>query len=157
MKREDLFLEKVAQIPFSGCWIWLGSHIESVGYGRFGMGNREVEYAHRASWRLFRGAIPNGKFVCHHCDIRLCVNPDHLFIGTPAENMQDASRKGRIVLPKDEQRLRGEDQPMAKLKNDQVKYIRSCNETNKKLAYQFGIDASAVSRIRSRLTYRSVE
>jgi hypothetical protein len=157
MKREELFMRKVVAVPIAGCWIWTGSAVNSVGYGRFGMGSGETEYAHRASWRLFRGEIPSGKHVCHHCDVRLCVNPDHLFIGTAADNMRDASKKGRIVLPKDEQRLRGEDQPMAKLTNEQVRQIRSAFKANCDLAREFGVDPSAISRIRSRQTYRSVE
>ena len=157
MKLIERFMDKVVQVPIAGCWIWTASHIESVGYGRFGMSSGEVEYAHRASWRLFRGEIPKGMYVCHHCDVRLCVNPDHLFLGTASDNMRDASRKNRVVLPTMEQRLRGEKQPMSKLTNDQVRRIRASEVSSAALAKEFGVDPSAISRIRSRQTYASVQ
>jgi hypothetical protein len=65
------------------------------GYGQFWMGDR-LELAHRAAWLLFRGAIPEGLFMCHRCDVRSCVNPAHLFIGSAKDNMLDCSLKGRL-------------------------------------------------------------
>lgn len=79
--------------PFSGCWLWTGSW-SSNGYGR-----AEKQLAHRLSWQFYRGEIPLNKEVCHSCDVRQCVNPEHLFVGTHSENMLDALRKGRLRLP----------------------------------------------------------
>jgi hypothetical protein len=77
----------------NGCWIWNGCR--GNGRGRFSLEGRTT-FAHRASYRLFKGLIPKDLFICHHCDDGLCVNPDHLFLGTQVDNMQDCKRKGRV-------------------------------------------------------------
>lgn len=83
----------------TGCWNWTKLTNE-LGYGifrrdeirKFYDGNK---YAHRISWMLYNGTIPNGLYVCHKCDNPLCINPDHLFLGTPKDNNMDKSRKQR--------------------------------------------------------------
>lgn len=83
--------------PNTGCWLWLGS-VRTDGYGTVYVrrNGRPVNYAaHRASYTLWRGPIPDGLFVCHKCDTKLCVNPDHFFLGTAADNAADMVAKGR--------------------------------------------------------------
>lgn len=72
------------------CWVWRG-HVKHARF-RF---RGTSDYAHRFSWRLHRGPVPDGLFVLHHCDNPPCVNPDHLFLGTQSDNMRDRDRKGR--------------------------------------------------------------
>src|SRR3990167_8578219 len=82
------------------CWLWTGG--QEHGYGRVlytTSYSRWRTRAHRVAWELAYGLIPQGKFVCHACDVKLCVRPSHLFIGTQFDNMRDAARKGRLIVP----------------------------------------------------------
>lgn len=80
----------------NGCWEWKGDlHPNGYGYTTNYETNKR-EHVHRISFRIFKGEIPKGLYVCHHCDNRKCINPEHLFVGTAKDNMQDAKRKGRL-------------------------------------------------------------
>jgi hypothetical protein len=77
-----------------GCWIWRGKTFDR-GYGKFSLRQKTMK-AHRVAYLLFIGEIEDGKHICHKCDNPLCVNPDHLWIGTSKENTHDMIRKGRL-------------------------------------------------------------
>jgi len=111
------FFEKV-KMPKdrNECWEWTAC-CKKYGYGWFSF-NRNSELAHRISWMIHYGDIPEGRYICHHCDNPCCVNPDHLFIGDHASNMYDKARKGRCS------RLNGESNGNSKLTNYSVRKIR---------------------------------
>jgi hypothetical protein len=97
---EERFWAKTEPEPNSGCLLWT-ANVSRMGYGRIQIGSkkngtRRMVSAHRVAWTLMRGDIPGGLFVCHRCDVKTCVNVNHLFTGTHIDNMRDASRKGRI-------------------------------------------------------------
>ncbi len=79
------------------CWLWTG-FLNNKGYGQIGVANNKLAYTHRVSYALYIGEIPKGLLVLHKCDTPACLNPEHLFLGTQKENMQDCKRKGRTTL-----------------------------------------------------------
>lgn len=97
----DRFMDKIEPEPNSGCWLWTAA-VSRLGYGTFrGESVYDPERkAHRHSWKLFRGRIPDGLHVLHKCDVRCCVNPDHLWLGTQGDNVRDCFRKGRTMSPR---------------------------------------------------------
>lgn len=140
----DRFWSKVKKGP--GCWTWLGWRYQSGGYGGLALNGRNVR-AHRVAFELANGPIPEGLFVCHSCDNPVCVNPNHLFIGTCADNNWDKSRKGRAkghLMP-------GEAHPGHKLKAEQVAEIRRRyveGDSNKmRLALEYGVSDRLIYNI----------
>lgn len=141
------------RVNSSGCIEWTGSITEG-GYGHLWVNDR-LELAHRLAFALVSGPIPEGgdvrgMCVCHRCDNRLCVNPDHLFLGTHAENMRDMDGKGRRAP------TNGQRNGRAKLTAEQVKEIRSLKGAMSQAAIgaRFGVSKTLVRRIHQGKAWR---
>ena len=147
------------------CWNWTG-RLDRSGYGNLEVNGKRAR-AHRYSWELCFGPIPGGLLVCHRCDNRRCVNPAHLFLGTPKDNIRDAARKGRMAsghrngaYTRPDCLPRGERVGGARLTEDQVRTIRalaSGGATTTGLARRFGVGETTVRHVVLRETWAHVE
>lgn len=133
------FWKKVVKVR--GCWIWAGARYVR-GYGKFTVLKKEHR-AHRMSWELTNGEIPDGLCVCHTCDNPACVNPKHLFLGTHADNMTDMKNKGRRKGIGT-----GEANGRSKLTKENVAAIRSSSENNSAAGRRYGVSHSVIRNVR---------
>lgn len=162
------FQAKVNQSPTDrGCLLWLGA-VGVRGYGYFHVNSQQSTTAHRAAFVLSGGVLAEGEIVCHECDVRLCVNPAHLFAGSPADNSADMVRKGRQARgihhgtgtaargdrhssrTRPDAVARGVRVRSAKLTDADVRSVIAAvraGRTQAAVAEQFGISQSNVSRI----------
>lgn len=126
----DRFWEKVNKS--GGCWTWTGAQ-HRQGYGHIRIDD-SVEFAHRVSWNIHFGAIPDGAEIMHVCDNPCCVNPDHLMLGTHRDNMRDMARKGRKP---------------SKLKGvvSDIKTMAKCGWRQQQIADYYGVSQSAISMV----------
>ncbi|WP_242217995.1 HNH endonuclease signature motif containing protein [Shinella zoogloeoides] len=142
----------------NGCWLWTAKR-QNGGYGVIhrGTAKNDTAYAHRVSYAIASGKDPGAKAVCHRCDNPSCVKPDHLFLGTMAENVADMITKGRKAVPA---RRRGETNPTAKLTTAQVLEIRArsaIGEGSGSLGRAFGMDSSTIRAIVRREIWAHIE
>lgn len=133
-----------------GCWIWTKCK-STTGYGSLrGLGEKR---AHRISYRLHKGQIPAGAHVLHTCDVRACVNPEHLFLGSHPDNMRDMDNKGRRVT------RRGEGHGCARLTEESVLAMRQDHidgMPQNAMARKYGVTQATVSRVVLRKNWRHI-
>jgi len=148
-----------------GCWLWRGS-TDTQGYGQIAI-NGKGHRAHRVAYEMIVGVIPIGICCLHHCDVRQCVRPDHLFLGTKSDNMQDAVAKGRIAVgarngayTHPERVLRGEQHGRVILTESSVRSIRFAyaigGVTQRALAKMYNVGKSTINEILSRRIWKHV-
>ena len=147
----DKFWERVVKND-GGCWVWTGTTARS-GYGMVKR-DRRAFGAHRASWQLTYGPVPSGLFVLHHCDNRICVRPEHLYVGTLADNARDREERGRGI------RQSGDTHPASKLTAEFVASARrrwaARQATQKALAAEAGVHFHTMQRALRGETWRHV-
>lgn len=153
----------------NGCWEWTGALSRKTGYGKITYNQKTIS-THRASYLVFKGEISKGKHICHSCDNKKCVNPEHLWAGTAKENMQDMIKKGRqadqtgkVISPEHFKKLQhgrlnnwpsreGSKHHLAKLDEKKVMEIKKMIKdgyTNKEIAEIYNVDQSNISLIRN--------
>lgn len=138
---KDRLLERIKKN--GDCWIYTGA-VGGDGYGVIGIGRGTSNRAHRVMYEVFVGPIPKGMLVCHRCDTPLCINPRHLFLGTPKDNTQDMISKGRGRA------MSGETHPSAKLSDADVTAIKRLRKSGRTLSYiadRFGVSFQHISAL----------
>ena len=142
---------KKYQIQENNCWLWTGGtrlNGKGVAYPRHHNDDQKSIGAHRFAYELTHGEIPKGMYVCHKCDTPLCVNPDHLFVGTHHDNMRDMVQKKRSFTGRGESKI-----GRSKLTNEQAQQIRLMQFSQSKIAALFGVSQSTISRIKRGESY----
>lgn len=144
----ERFLNFILPNPITGCWNWLGNSFQGKRgdrYGRFRDGTKKQVNAHRFAYELWNGPITNGLWVLHCCDNGLCVNPDHLFLGTQIDNEADKDAKGR--------RLRGASHPNSTLTEEKVRAIFYDTRPRKILEAEYGVSKATICHIKLKYTW----
>ncbi len=145
------FWEKVVKGDGDNCWNWTAAK-RSIGYGCLKVARRLIS-AHRFSYVLHFGDVPDGLLVLHRCDNRACVRPDHLFAGTPKQNVNDMDAKGRC------ERVHGENHPHAKLteaKVAEIVFLRKMGMTFQRIADSVGVAKRTVENVLSGQRWKRV-
>lgn len=145
----EKFWNKVLISPFHDCWEWLGNR-RPDGYGRFQF-DKQLYLAHRLAYEIENGSLELGLYVCHKCDNPGCVRPEHLFAGTPRDNVIDMIKKGRNRKP------RGIDHYRSKLTHDQIILIRNSDSSNRKLAKEFKVSSHSIFCVKNKKTWKHID
>lgn len=153
-EEKEWFFKRV--LKTSTCWIWTG-YFNSTGYGYMWIKRFKINrLAHRVSWSIANSKpIPKKMYVCHSCDIPSCVNPDHLFLGTPKDNVQDCIRKGR----KDVGNKKGSNHPKSVFKEKDIIKIRKLLMNGNKIApiaKKYRVSYQAIHSIKNRMTWKHI-
>ena len=146
---DKFFLERTKLNNETGCIEWT-KHLNINGYGTLKY-KQKNKMAHRFMWEYKFGEIPEGKIICHKCDNRKCVNPEHLFLGTTQDNVDDKMRKGRFVASV------GEKSGLSKLTSEQIIAIKNDVRAQQAIAKDFGITQSNVSLIKQNKSWKHID
>lgn len=153
---EEQFWGRVSKTD--GCWLWTG-RLGRTGYGRFKPSPEGLVLVHRFSWQMHNGPVPDDLRVLHRCDVRNCVRPDHLFLGTQADNVHDMHAKGRARKHRGPSRYKGEKNHLAKLTDADVLEIRRRAAEGAvlgEMARRYGVSAPTIREVVLRLRWTHV-
>lgn len=123
------------------CILWEGKTRSQGRYGYLYFKGKTIS-AHRHAWELINGSIPNGMIICHKCDVSLCVNPNHMFLGTHKDNMQDCKKKGRLNTKRQDGVFNNNANPELILKYNEIKIDRENGATYSVLKNKYGIKSN---------------
>jgi hypothetical protein len=149
----DFILERIEHDLNGGCWLWS----KTTNAGGYGVTNRGL--AHRLAYKTFIGDVPAGQLVCHSCDVRSCVNPAHLWLGTHKDNADDMMKKQRGTwCDKKPEHLSfwhdGNQNPASKLNSRKAEEIRASFESKHDLAAKYGVSVSTIARVLARSIWK---
>ena len=148
---KQYILDRIEINKKTGCWEWAGTCFFS-GYARAGLSSRKgkkySQHANRMSYEVFIGDIPKNMLVCHKCDNPKCVNPEHLFLGTPKDNLMDMVKKGRS--------LKGEINPNSKLTEEIVKKIRRSKKSREFLSEKYEVSVCTIRDAQNGRTWKHI-
>jgi len=145
----DRFWAKVSPEPNSGCWLWTGALLSPNGYGVFRLSVGKNMTAHRYSCELAHGTPEEGECALHKCDVKSCVNPDHLYWGSVKDNTRDAIERGQWAIA-------GEAHHMAVLTDATAMEVFVSNAPPRLLAPQYGVSEAAIRAVKTRRTWRHI-
>ena len=151
MNLHKRFWSKVEVAQPWECWLWKAG-VDGCFYGKFKIHNKQTT-AHRASWIISNGEVPDGLVVCHYCDTPLCCNPNHLFLGTLSDNTNDSMHKGRLYI-------HGVADPGGSALNESdvlmIRYLWDCGYSRKAIASMMGISPAHATRVYNRKIWKHI-
>jgi len=143
----DRLMKHVMPVTECGCWIFMGC-LTDRGYGQISVATSKSRVAHRVSYELFCAPIPDGMYVLHRCDVPSCVNPDHLFVGTQQDNVDDMVAKGRNT--------KGETVGNSRLTEKDVLAIRASSASGTELAKTMGFSEGTISMVKNKKIWKHI-
>ncbi len=157
---QDRLLDKVRIDPVRRCWIFTGHIMKDrygkPSYGQIGIGNKKLALVHKVSYEMFCGPVPAGIQVCHKCDVRQCLNPTHLFLGTNTDNVKDALSKGRFSVAEKHYKTDLTNEQVADIKY-RLSKVRSKRAHFPAIMAEFNVSFRVIEGIAYGSAWRSVE
>lgn len=151
---ENRLWKYIDKKSFNECWNWVGKSKHPNGYGQISAGRKNRFKAHRVMWILINGDIPKGYYICHKCDNPSCCNPNHLFLGTPKDNMIDRDNKGRGIKPPN---FYGSKHHNTKFNESDAIKILNDNRKYSEIAKDYNVCEMTIRRLKNRISWKNLD